>query len=69
MLVTGTGQVIRCGVDDIRIAGRSTQGVIVFRLDDEQVVSVEHLSDIGAEEGDGTDAPDAGDGADGADEA
>jgi DNA gyrase subunit A len=50
MLVTGTGQVIRCGVDDIRIAGRSTQGVIVFRLDGEEVVSVEHLSDVGAED-------------------
>ena len=30
MLVTDGGQLIRCPVDGIRIAGRSTQGVIVF---------------------------------------
>ena len=30
MLVTDKGQLIRCPVEDIRIAGRSTQGVIVF---------------------------------------
>ena len=30
MLVTDAGQLIRCPVDGIRIAGRSTQGVIVF---------------------------------------
>ena len=30
MLVTYGGQLIRCPVDGIRIAGRSTQGVIVF---------------------------------------
>ena len=29
MLVTDGGQLIRCPVDDIRIVGRSTQGVIV----------------------------------------
>jgi DNA gyrase subunit A len=52
MLVTETGQVIRCGVDEIRIAGRGTQGVIVFRLDGEQVVSVEHLSDMNGDEDD-----------------
>src|SRR5690606_41947386 len=31
MLVTDGGQVIRCPVDDIRIAGRNTQGVIIFK--------------------------------------
>jgi len=30
MLVTNGGQLIRCPVDGIRIAGRGTQGVIVF---------------------------------------
>jgi hypothetical protein len=30
MLVTDKGQLIRTQVDGIRIAGRSTQGVIVF---------------------------------------
>ncbi|MGP9812974.1 DNA gyrase subunit A [Rhodopseudomonas sp. NSM] len=44
MLVTDNGQLIRCPVEGIRIAGRSTQGVIVFdTADDEKVVSVEHI--------------------------
>jgi len=46
MLVTDAGQVIRCPVKDIRLAGRSTQGVIVLdAADDEHVVSVECISD------------------------
>jgi DNA gyrase subunit A len=52
MLVTDKGQLIRTGVDGIRIAGRSTQGVIVFdTADDERVVSVERLSEEGEENG------------------
>ena len=46
MLVTDKGQLIRCPVEDIRVAGRSTQGVIVFdTAEDEHVVSVEHITD------------------------
>jgi DNA gyrase subunit A len=46
MLVTNGGQLIRTRVDGIRIAGRSTQGVIVFdTAEDERVVSVERLSE------------------------
>ena len=46
MLVTDKGQLIRCPVADIRVAGRSTQGVIVFdTADDEHVVSVEHIGE------------------------
>ncbi len=46
MLVTNAGQLIRTGVDGIRIVGRSSQGVIVFdTADDERVVSVERLSE------------------------
>ena len=46
MLVTDKGQLIRCPVEGIRIAGRSTQGVIVFdTAEDEHVVSVEHISE------------------------
>jgi DNA gyrase subunit A len=53
MLVTDKGQLIRCPVEDIRIAGRSTQGVIVFdTADDEHVVSVEHIGED-AETGNG----------------
>ncbi|MGM4886111.1 DNA gyrase subunit A [Tardiphaga sp. 604_B6_N1_1] len=53
MLVTDKGQLIRCPVEGIRIAGRSTQGVIVFNTaDDEHVVSVEHIGEAGeGEEG------------------
>ncbi|QND71043.1 DNA gyrase subunit A [Tardiphaga robiniae] len=53
MLVTDKGQLIRCPVEGIRIAGRSTQGVIVFNTaDDEHVVSVEHIGETGeGEEG------------------
>ena len=41
MLVTDTGQLIRCTVDEIGITGRRTQGVWIFRVDsDEKVVSV-----------------------------
>src|SRR5262249_26043426 len=40
MLVTNGGQLIRCPVDGIRIAGRATQGVIVFTTaEGERVVS------------------------------
>ncbi len=51
MLVTDAGKLIRTGVSGIRIAGRSTQGVIVFdTAEDERVVSVERLSDDGEED-------------------
>ncbi len=52
MLVTDGGQLIRCPVDGIRKAGRSTQGVIVIdTADDESVVSVESLSEDEVAEG------------------
>jgi DNA gyrase subunit A len=71
MLVTDGGQLIRCPVEGIRIAGRNTQGVTVFNTAaDEKVVSVERVSDTG-EDDEGseetldhgqpsTDVPDAG---------
>jgi DNA gyrase subunit A len=53
MLVTDGGQLIRCPVDGIRIAGRSTQGVIVFSTaEGEKVASVERLSEESEENGD-----------------
>ncbi len=53
MLVTDGGQLIRCPVGGIRIAGRSTQGVIVFNTaEDERVVSVEHISEAEDDEDD-----------------
>jgi DNA gyrase subunit A len=58
MLVTDGGQLIRCPVDGIRIAGRSTQGVIVFNTaEGERVVSVERLTE---DSGEDNGAPDAG---------
>ena len=56
ILVTNNGKLIRCPVDDIRIASRSTQGVKIFDVDDqEQVVSVERLGDLESDEEDGAD--------------
>ncbi len=52
MLVTDGGQLIRCPVEGIRIAGRSTQGVIVFNTAEaERVMSVERISEPESEEG------------------
>ncbi len=46
MMVSDGGQIIRMPIDDIRIVGRGTQGVIVFSTaEDEKVVSVEHLGE------------------------
>ena len=56
ILVTNNGKLIRCPVDDIRIASRSTQGVKIFDVDDqEQVVSVERLGDLESDDEDGVD--------------
>ena len=61
MLVTNAGQLIRCPVDGIRVAGRSTQGVIVFNTDkDEKVVSVERITEEEAARGEGDDGGDEG---------
>jgi DNA gyrase subunit A len=52
MLVTDGGQLIRCPVDGIRVAGRATQGVIVFSTaEGERVASVERLTEEGEENG------------------
>ena len=61
MLVTDAGQLIRCPVDDVRIAGRNTQGVRIFKTDaEEQVVSVEHIPEESAAEESGEDGESAG---------
>ena len=61
MLVTNGGKLIRTPVGDIRIAGRSTRGVTLFRMgEDEHVVSVAHLGDVG--EDDDVDETDGEDG-------
>ena len=59
MLVTDGGQLIRCPVDGIRIAGRATQGVTVFNTaEGERVVSVERISDDGMEDAETAEAGD-----------
>jgi DNA gyrase subunit A len=48
MLVTDGGKLIRCPVDDVRIAARNTQGVRIFKTEEsEKVVSVERIPDDG----------------------
>jgi DNA gyrase subunit A len=52
MLVTNGGQLIRCPVDGIRIAGRNTQGVTIFdTAKTEKVVSVDRIPDTGDQNG------------------
>ena len=44
MMITDAGRLIRMGITDIRIAGRSTQGVTLFSTgEEEKVTSVAHL--------------------------
>ena len=51
MLVTDGGQLIRVPVSGIRIAGRATQGVIVFdTAEQERVVSVDRIGETEGEE-------------------
>ena len=51
MLVTSGGQMIRTRVGQVRIVGRSSQGVTIFRTaEGEKVVSVERLADTGGDE-------------------
>jgi DNA gyrase subunit A len=59
MLVTDAGKLIRVPVDDVRIAGRNTQGVRIFKTEEgEKVVSVERVPEDGT--GNGSGEPDAG---------
>ncbi len=60
LLVSDQGQLIRVPVGQIRIAGRNTQGVTIFRTAaDEHVVSVERLEGEGEDGGEGeADVPD-----------
>ena len=52
MLVTDGGKIIRSPVADIRIAGRSTQGVTLFdTAEGEKVVSVAHLGETDEDNG------------------
>jgi len=51
LLVTDQGQLIRTPVSQVRMVGRNTSGVTIFRTaKDEHVVSVERLADTGEDE-------------------
>ena len=46
MLIDDSGKLIRCPVSDIRVMGRTTQGVKIFNIDkNAHVVSVERIFD------------------------
>jgi DNA gyrase subunit A len=60
MMVSDGGKIIRMGIDDIRIIGRGTQGVIVFDTEaDEKVVSVERLSEESGDDAETAESPPA----------
>lgn len=61
LLVTSGGQMIRTPVDQVRIVGRSSQGVTIFRTaEGEKVVSVERLPDSGGDDAADASGEDAG---------
>jgi DNA gyrase subunit A len=63
MLVTNGGKLIRVPVDDVRIAARNTQGVRVFKTEeDEKVVSVERIPEDGNGGSDNGNGGESGDG-------
>ncbi len=52
MLITNNGKLIRCRLDSVRVTGRSTSGVILFKTEkDEKVVSASLIADSSEEEG------------------
>ena len=56
MLITNNGKLIRCRLDAVRITGRSTSGVILFKTEKgEKVVSASLIADSSEEEGESED--------------
>ncbi len=50
MLITNNGKLIRCRLDSVRVTGRSTSGVILFKTEkDEKVVSASLIADVSDE--------------------
>ncbi len=46
LIMTEKGQIIRCDADDIRIAGRKTQGVRLARLDNDKLMKAVPMNDL-----------------------
>ena len=64
MMVTDAGRLIRVPVHDVRIAGRNTQGVTLFKVgDEEHIVSVDRIQES-EEDDDSENDEDVGDQAD-----
>jgi DNA gyrase subunit A len=62
LLVTDQGQLIRTPVSQVRMVGRNTSGVTIFRTaKDEHVVSVERLADTGEDDAEADIEGDVGD--------
>lgn len=60
MMVTDQGRLIRVPVGDVRVAGRNTQGVTLFKVGDgEQIVSVERVQEPESDENDDEQSPGA----------
>jgi len=57
LLITGDGQIIRTGVDNIRVCGRASQGVILMRSASEII----DITPVAREEAETPDAPAAAD--------
>ena len=52
MLITNNGKLIRCKLESVRVTGRSTSGVILFKTEkDEKVVSASLIADSSEDEG------------------
>ncbi|MDG1859793.1 MAG: DNA gyrase C-terminal beta-propeller domain-containing protein, partial [Emcibacteraceae bacterium] len=52
MMVTDQGRLIRVPVHDVRVAGRNTQGVTLFKVgEDEHIVSVDRIQETEDDEG------------------
>ena len=61
LLVTDQGQLIRTPVSQVRMVGRNTSGVIIFRTSaEEHVVSVERLADTGEDDAEDAAGPETG---------
>jgi DNA gyrase subunit A len=51
MLITNNGKLIRCKLESVRITGRNTSGVILFKTDQgEKVVSTSLIAEASEEE-------------------
>lgn len=60
MLITNNGKLIRCKLETVRVTGRNTSGVILFKTEaDEKVVSASLIADAAEEEieGDASEEP------------